>query len=75
MLHNEIRKSYNRKSEMKGSGFPNKLIDKLKINLPKHALTNVELSHLAKKLKITKFREVFMRDTLPQKIQKNACVI
>lgn len=50
-------------------------IQKKELKLPKHALTNVELIYYAKKLKISHFRGVFMRDTLPLKIRKHECGI
>lgn len=40
------------------------------INKP---LTNYEITHLAKELKIKNFRGVFMRDTLPGKVNNEEC--
>ncbi|KAK9871794.1 hypothetical protein WA026_014249 [Henosepilachna vigintioctopunctata] len=42
---------------------------KLPIKLPRHALSNVELVEIVKKLKIPYFRGVFMRNQLPRKIR------
>jgi hypothetical protein len=48
---------------------------KLKIKLPRRALTNIDLIKFAKKLKISNFRGVFMKDNLPSIINKNECGI
>lgn len=45
------------------------------INLPKHPLSDIELKHYVKTLKIPFFRGVFMRNSLPKKINKNECGI
>lgn len=44
---------------------------KLPIALPKRALSNLDLIKYTHKLKIRKFRGVYMRNSLPEKITKN----
>ena len=38
-------------------------------------LSNIELIHAAKQLKIPNFRGVFLRDTLPKTLERNECGI
>lgn len=45
------------------------------MKLPRRALTDKDLKHYAKKLKIKNFRGVFMKDTLPRKIRRHECGI
>jgi len=45
------------------------------IVLPNRPLTNVELIDSAKKLRIPRFRGIFVRDALPQKPNKDECGI
>ena len=47
------------------------LNDDHQLVIPKHALTNQELSRYAACLKIPFFRGVFMKDALPAKVWKN----
>jgi hypothetical protein len=41
----------------------------------KRGLTDIDIRHYVKKLKIPHFRGVFMRDTLPSKPRQNECAI
>lgn len=45
------------------------------MKLPHRALTNVDLRMYVQKLRIPKFRGVFMRDNLPNRIHENECGI
>ena len=45
------------------------------IDIPQKSLTNYELVGYAQKLKIPRFRGVFMRDTLPKSPHKQECGI
>lgn len=45
------------------------------MKLPRKALTNFDIIHLIKKLKIPHFRGVFMRNHLPKKVRKFECGI
>ena len=48
---------------------------KLPIKLPQRALTNIDLGKYVKKLRIRKFRGIFMRNELPLKIYSKECGI
>ena len=50
-------------------------MDVFGICIPDKTLTNIDLIDYAKKLKIYKFRGIFMRNTLPKKLQKQECAI
>ena len=52
---------------------PNILVDS--ISLPNKPLSNLEIIDAAKKLSLYRFREVFLRDTLPTKTKLNECGI
>lgn len=44
-------------------------------SLPHTSLNNIQLASFAKKLRISNFRGVYMRDTLPNKPQEKECAI
>ena len=50
-------------------------MDVFGITIPKKTLTNFDLIEYSKKLKIPKFRGVYMRDNLPKKPHKEECAI
>ena len=50
-------------------------MDVFRTFIPNKVLTNFDLIEYAKKLKIPKFRGVFMSDTLPRKPHKEECGI
>ena len=53
----------------------NTLISVDGVVLPNRPLTNLEIIDSAKKLRIPRFRGVFVRDNLPSKPKKNECGI
>ena len=50
-------------------------MDVFRIFIPKQTLTNFDLIEYVRKLKIPKFRGVFMSDTLPRKSHEEECGI
>ena len=52
---------------------PNILVDS--VVLPNKPLSNLEINDAAKKLSLYGFRGVFLRDTLPKKVELNECGI
>jgi len=52
-----------------------KIISVGDVELPNKPLSNFELLEAVKRLKISNFREVYLRDTLPKRALKNECGI